>query len=71
MYVDAENTSGSNIQCGRVVQSRPASRSAAVTYKTKAPQNDGNTGVVSAAGTPMPKSVRELMSIRRSRALAR
>ncbi|GMN59079.1 hypothetical protein TIFTF001_028175 [Ficus carica] len=52
----------SNTQCDRVVRSRPASRSAAVTYKTKAPRNDGDTGVVFAAGTPMSKSVRELMS---------
>ncbi|GMN66651.1 hypothetical protein TIFTF001_035723, partial [Ficus carica] len=71
IIVDAENASGSNTQCGRVVRSRLVSRSAAVTYKTNAPRNDGDTGVVSVAGTPMPKSVRELMSDRRGRALAR
>ncbi|GMN62263.1 hypothetical protein TIFTF001_031351 [Ficus carica] len=71
IYVVAENASGSNTQCGWVVRSRPASRSVAVTYKTKTPRNNGDTSVVSSAGTPIPKSVRELMSSRRGRALAR
>ena len=42
-----------------------------ITCKREAPRNEGDTGVVSAAGTPMPKSVRELMSEGRGRALAR
>ncbi|GMN61840.1 hypothetical protein TIFTF001_030931 [Ficus carica] len=36
----------------------------------KAPWNDGDTGVVSAVGTPMLKSARKLMSKGRGRSFA-
>ncbi|GMN71584.1 hypothetical protein TIFTF001_055952 [Ficus carica] len=41
-----------------------------ITCKREAPRNDGDTGVVSVVDTPMLKSVGELMSEGRGRALA-
>ena len=42
-----------------------------VTCKREAPQSDGDTGEVSAMGTPMLKSMMILMSKQRDRILAR
>ena len=52
-----------------VVRSGLAKCSAVDHLQDEAPRNDGDTSVVSAAGTPILKSVGELMSEGRGRAL--
>ena len=70
--VDAENDSSSNTQCGWVVRLGSVSRSDVCHLQNgEAPRNEGDTGVVSAVGTPMLKSARILKSRWRGRALAR
>ena len=69
--VDTENGLGSNTQCERVVRCKPVRNSAVDHLQNEAPRNDGDTGVVSAVGTPMLKSVKALVCKGRGRVLAR
>ena len=55
----------------RTVRLGQAKYSAVDHLQKEAPRNDGDTGVVSAVGTPMLKSVKILMCKGRDRALAR
>ena len=54
----------------QTVRSGPAKCSAVDHLQNEAPRNDGDTGVVSAVGTPMLKSDKVLRSKGRGRVLA-